>query len=132
VSQENIELIRGGYEAFARQDIPAVLERFDEGIEWTAPETLPSGGTHRGHDGVASFFASLPETWAELRVQPEEYLDAGEAVVVLGTHHIRGHNGVDAEAGFVHVWNVSDGKAVRFRETIDTAKMLPALEPQAV
>jgi ketosteroid isomerase-like protein len=132
VSQENIELIRGGYEAFARQDIPAVLERFDEDIEWTAPDTLPTGGTHRGHDGVASFFASLPESWVELRVQPEEYLDAGDAVVVLGTHHGRGHNDVEFDAGFVHVWNVRDGKAVRFRETIDTAKMLPALDAQAV
>lgn len=132
MSQENIELIRGGYEAFARQDIPGVLERFDEGIEWTAPDTLPSGGTHHGHDGVTSFFSSLPESWAELRVQPEEYLDAGDTVVVLGTHDIRGHNGVAAEAGFVHVWNVRDGKVVRFRETIDTAKLLPALERQAV
>jgi ketosteroid isomerase-like protein len=130
MSQENVDLVRGGYEAFGRQDIPGVLERFDANIEWTAPDTLPNGGTHHGPDGVAGFFGTLPETWAELRVEPEEYLDAGDTVVVLGTHRARGHNGVTADAGWVHVWDVKGGKVVRFRETADTAKLLPALEKQ--
>jgi ketosteroid isomerase-like protein len=130
MSQENVDLVRGGYEAFARQDIPGVLERFDANIEWTAPDTLPNGGTHHGPDGVGGFFATLPDTWAELNVGPDEYLDAGDTLVVLGTNRMRGHNGVAAEAQFVHVWDVKDGKVVRFREIVDTAKLLPALEKQ--
>ena len=50
--------------------------------------------------------------------------------MVLGTHRMRGHNGVSGEAGFVHVWDVRDGKVVRFREIADTAKLLPLLEKQ--
>ena len=130
MSQENVDLVGGGYEAFGRQDIPGVLERFDANIEWTAPDTLPTGGTYRGPDKVGEFFASLPETWAELNVGPDEYLDAGDTVVVLGTHRIRGHNDVSGEAQFVHVWDVTEGKVVRFREIADTAKLLPMLEQQ--
>jgi ketosteroid isomerase-like protein len=130
MSQENVDLVRGGYEAFGRQDIPGVLERFDANIEWTSPDTLPNGGTHNGPDGVGRFFATLPDTWAELHVSPDEYLDAGDSVVALGTHRMRGHNGVSGEADFVHVWDVKDGKVVRFREIVDTAKLLPMLENQ--
>lgn len=125
---DNVEIIRGGYEAFGRQDIPGVLERFDEAIEWTPSDTLPNGGTYRGHEGAASFFKTLPDTWAELNVDAEEYMDAGDTVIVVGTHRGRGHNGVQFEAGFVHLWDVRDGKAVRFRELVDSAKLLPALE----
>jgi uncharacterized protein len=130
MSQQDVETIRGGYEAFARQDIPAVLGLMAPEIEWDVPDTLPNGGTHRGPDAVGSFFAGLAQTWAELRVEPEQYLDAGDHVVVLGTHRGRGNNGTPFEARFVHVWALRDGKAVRFRETADTAKLLPALEAQ--
>ena len=132
MSQQDVETIRGGYEAFARQDIPAVLGLFDPGIEWDVSDALPVGGVHHGHDEVGRFFQSLAETYAELRVEPEDFLDAGEHVVVLGMHRGRGHNGYEFEARFVHVWDMRGGRAVRFREAADTAKILPAVEQQAV
>ena len=124
---ENTETVRGAYEAFARQDIPAVLERFQGDIEWDVPKSLPNGGVHKGPDAVAEFFSGLPEAYAELRVEPEEYLDAEERVVVRGRHRGRGNNGVEFEARFVHIWTVSGGKASQFVEVADTAEMTPAL-----
>ena len=124
---DNAETIRGAYEAFGRQDIPGVLERFDGEIEWDVPKALPNGGVHRGPDAVAEFFGGLPEAYAELRVEPDEYLDAGDRVVVRGHHRGRGQNGVEFEARFVHTWTLSDGKATEFVEVADTAEMTPAL-----
>ena len=37
MSQQDVQTIREGYEAFNRKDIPSVLERFDPQIEWTEP-----------------------------------------------------------------------------------------------
>ena len=34
MSEENVALIRGLYEAFGRGDVPTVLGGFDENIEW--------------------------------------------------------------------------------------------------
>jgi ketosteroid isomerase-like protein len=117
---KNVDLIRGGYEAFARQDIPAVLALFDQNIEWRTPDTLPEGGTVRGPQGVARFFQSLPKLYAELRVQPDEFLDAGDRVVVLGHHRGRAARGA-FEVGFAHAWTLRDGKVTRFVEYTDTA-----------
>lgn len=131
MSQSNVDTIRAGYEAFGRQDIPAVMAAFDPGIEWTSPDSLPNGGTFHGPEDVGGFFASLGDTWAELNVEPGEYLDAGDDVIVIGRHRVAGHNGVRADLDFVHRWTLRDGKIVRFYEVADTARMLPALEGAA-
>jgi len=124
---ENTETIRSGYEAFARGDVPAVLEVFAEDIVWDTPESLPNGGVHRGHDGVGAFFATLPQTWGEFSVEPEEYLDSGDRVIVRGHHRGKGHNGVEFAASFAHFWTLRDGKATSFYEVLDSAAMTPAL-----
>ena len=38
MSQSNIDIIRGLYEAFARCDIPAVLGALDANVEWQEAE----------------------------------------------------------------------------------------------
>jgi len=40
MSQENVQLIRGVYEAFGRGDIPAVLAQMDQSIEWNEAENF--------------------------------------------------------------------------------------------
>jgi len=40
VSERNVSTVRGAYDAFARQDIPAVLTALDPGIVWYSPEEL--------------------------------------------------------------------------------------------
>src|SRR5689334_899805 len=125
---ENTDTIRSGYEAFGRQDIPGVLAVFAEDIEWVPAASLPNPGVYRGHDGVTGFFATLPETYGELRVEPDEYLDAeGDRVVVTGHHRGHGPSGTEFEADFVHIWTVRDGKAATFVEVTDSAAITPAL-----
>ncbi len=105
-----------------------MLEVFAEDISWDVPATLPNGGVHRGHEEVTEFFSAIPEAYGELRVEPDEYLDAeGDRVIVRGHHRGRGNNGVEFEARFVHTWKVRDGKAQEFVEVADTAQIAPAL-----
>ena len=40
MSQKNVDIIRGMYDAFARGDIPAVLEVLDPDIEWREAENF--------------------------------------------------------------------------------------------
>lgn len=58
--QENMQLVKDGYAAFARGDIQGLLALFAEDIEWVIPGAgLPLAGTYRGKAGVASFFEKL-------------------------------------------------------------------------
>lgn len=122
-----VRLIRSGYEAFARGDIPAVLALFDPQIVWYSPDTVRFGGTYHGPSGVGEFFSHLPENFQEISVQPHTYLERPGSVVVLGTHSGRSVTGTPFEIPFVHCWTVRGGKATAFTEFFDTARMNTAL-----
>jgi len=123
VSHQDLQTVKGAYDAFARQDIPGVLAALDPDVDWEVPATVPWGGPRRGHDEVVQFFASLPEFVEEIFVEPEQLLDAGDHIVVLGRHHGRGRDGDAYDVRFAMVWEMRDGKAVSFREHTDTATL---------
>ena len=126
MSAENVQVLRDGYGAFARQDIAAVLAAFDEKIEWSTPDSIPFGGTYHGHEGVTGFFGKLGEQWQELSVEPEEFIDAGDTIVVVVRVRSTGAGG-SFDARSLHLWRMRDGKATSFTEFMDTAKALAAL-----
>lgn len=123
---KNSETIRGAYEAFGRQDMPAVLSAFDPSIVWSTPDTVNNGGTYKGHDEVVGFFMRLGDNYEELNVNPQRYVEEGETVVALGSHVGQTQNG-DFEIPFVHVWTFTDGKADSFTEFFDTVKLNEAI-----
>jgi ketosteroid isomerase-like protein len=55
MSEENVEIVRKGYEAFARGDIQAVLSLMDSEIETRVDPSLPDWEPLYGHDGFMSF-----------------------------------------------------------------------------
>ncbi|MDB5692879.1 MAG: hypothetical protein JWO81_1942 [Alphaproteobacteria bacterium] len=124
MSQENVDLIRGLYAAFGQGDVPGVLARMAPDMVWNEAENFPyaDGNPYEGHDAiVGGVFARLGSEWDGFAAVPEEYLDAGDTVVVLGRY--RGTckaTGKPFDAQMVHVWRVADGKAKRFQQYTDT------------
>jgi ketosteroid isomerase-like protein len=131
MSEENVKLLRQGYDAFNRGDIDTVMGLMDPNIEWQEPdvEGLPQRGTHHGAEDVANnVFGAIVGSWDDFQAVPEEFLDAGDRVVVLG--HLQGRgkpNGRTLDAPYAHVWTLRDGKAVHFRAYADTANSLQSL-----
>lgn len=127
-----LEAVRSSYEAFARGDLDAVVADMHEEIEWHQAQGLPHGGLYRGLDDVrrAIFDPLDEEWWDEFHATPEEFLDAGEHVVVLGRYTGRAKRTARRlDVPFVHVWSFRAGKAVRFRQFLDTAGWVEALSP---
>ena len=124
MSAENVETVRRGYAAFARGDMEAFLALVDPAVEWTEPEELPYGGTHRGHQGLGDLAARWRATYDDMRVEPQEYLDAGDSVVVIGRYRMTAHGGGRFDASFVHVWDLSGGRIARYRDFTDKAAKL--------
>jgi len=124
---DNVAIVRSGYEAFSREDIPALLEIFDPGIEWHIPDTVGLGTPYRGTEAVLGFFGELQQTWEELHVEPDEYVTLDDArVLALGAHRGRVVGGESVEIPFAHVWTLRDGLALRFDEYADAALVLRA------
>ena len=126
----NVDAVRRSYDAFARGDLDAVVADMHEEIEWHQAQGLPHGGTYHGLPEVrrAVFDPLDEEWWDEFSADPDEFLDAGEDVVVLGRYRGRAkETGKPLDVPFAHVWTFRDGKAVRFRQFLDTAGWVEAL-----
>jgi uncharacterized protein len=116
MSQDQVEIVRAALEAYARGDLEAALANTDADVVWNPAEEAPM----RGLRAVREYLERWEGVWEELETTPEEFIDAGDRVVV--TIHFRGRgreSGVEVEARSHHVYTVRDGKTVRMDEFID-------------
>lgn len=128
--QQNLEIVRRGYEAFGRGDIEALLGLFDDQIEWVSPgpPELPTSGTRRGRQQVAAFFKSVDELFDIQRFEPKTFIAEGDRVVVLGedTSRIKA-TGKVLDSQWAHAFTLRGSKIVAFQEYIDTAPVVAEL-----
>jgi uncharacterized protein len=118
----NIDTARAAYQAFGQGDLATLQENFAEDAVWVTSDELPLGGTTEGRDAIMGNFAQIPNYWTSFSVEPEEFIDAGEYVVVRGTQRAGNDKG-SFEAPFVHLIKYdSDGKTIRGEFFTDSAK----------
>jgi ketosteroid isomerase-like protein len=59
--QQNVALIQSVYDAFKRGDLPFILARLTEDVDWTleGPSIIPYAGKRKGIAQVKEFFEAL-------------------------------------------------------------------------
>lgn len=122
---ENLRVVRQVYDAFARGDVAGALSAFHEDIEWNEAEHVSfwPGRAMVGHrELVDGLFAQIPEVFGRTwRIDVERCHDCGATVIVQGRY-----SGVARATGralapqVVHVWDLAEGKVVRFQQYTDT------------
>jgi ketosteroid isomerase-like protein len=114
MSDENVDKARDFIDAYNRRDFDAAVEAFDPEIEWVLPERQSSDSC-RGPDEVKRFWEGLDETFDELRLEPQEYVDAGDRVATRLRHHGRGkRSGLEINEELYHqVVTFRGGRMVR-------------------
>jgi ketosteroid isomerase-like protein len=130
MSDQHVATLRRAFEAFARGDIEAVAATLDPDIVWEGvSELVPGGARHRGLDEVVQqVFETIRDAYDELSAEPEEFIDAGERIVVLGTFTVRPEGGVRTiSTPFVQVAEFRDARVARARWFTDTAEWLFAM-----
>jgi ketosteroid isomerase-like protein len=122
----NADAAKDAYGAFSKGDLETLREGFAEDAEWQTSDELPLGGVTRGRDAIMESFAQIPNYWSSFSVEPAEFIDCGDKVVVRGTQRATGEGG-SFEAPFLHLMEYRDGKVVRGEFHGDSAKALNAL-----
>jgi ketosteroid isomerase-like protein len=82
MSQERFDLIRRVGEARERGDVDAMLEVMAEDVVVDASRRVLDPFVAEGHEGFRRFITVLDEAWANQRLEPEEFIEAGDDVVV--------------------------------------------------
>jgi ketosteroid isomerase-like protein len=117
MSQANVDLVRSTFEAWRDGDVKRVRSAFDSEIEWQMAEDEPDARTLRGQTEVLDMLGGWVESFAEFLTTPQDFIDAGEHVVVPITFVARPH-GADAPVTIeeTQVYTVEGGAVVRVRE----------------
>ncbi len=114
---EAYELVKEIHERFAAGDRDHWRRCFAEDVVWdTTRSDAPDARLYRGHDGVEEYFRTWLGTWEDFSLELRELVDAGDSVVAVWSNRGRGKgSGIEAEHEFYAVYDVRDGKVVRFR-----------------
>ena len=114
MSQRNVDILRGAYEAFDRGEPNKLFELLDPGIQWQALEdTEPKHGIEGVLESVGQWF----EIWDDFHMEPEEFIDGGDHVltVVMERGRVKGSDELVSQR-FFQVWTLRDERVVAFRE----------------
>ena len=130
MSQENVEIVRGVYDAFARGDNAAPFTVYAPDIEWDIRVNagLDVATVYRGHDGVRMGFRNWLAPFRDFSFRPQEMRDCGDHV--LATVYERGigrTSGVAVERCHYALWTLRGGKVVSLRNYLDRAEALKAV-----
>jgi uncharacterized protein len=128
MSEENVEILRRGYEAYERGKLDAVVADFAPDCEYVAAGIIPGRtGIYRGPEGYKDFIAWLDEEFIDSHLQIEALIDAGDSVVAGVTISGQGRrSGIPGTFTFWQVWRLSNGKVVHGQGFVDKAEALEA------
>jgi ketosteroid isomerase-like protein len=122
----NLKTVQDVYAAFGAGDIPAILAKLAENVEWEygqgGKNEAPWLQPRSGRAAVGGFFESLGALEFH-KFAPKELLESGNAVVALldVDFTVKATGKRVAEEDEIHVWRFnSDGLVARFRHGADT------------
>jgi ketosteroid isomerase-like protein len=126
MSEENVELVRRGYEHFARTGEPDASV-YSPDVEWHSAVEDPYAEPFHGVDGVRRLIQEVRDAMDDFRTEPFEYLDGGDFVVAGLVHRGRGKgSAAEVEMREWNVFLVRGGKIQSVHEYSDREAALRA------
>lgn len=126
------ELVWAAFEHWNRGDWEATLRYLDPDVEWrTATALLDLPQLSRGHDGVRAFWRTWTASWTNIQVDAEEFIPAGDELLVLVRWRAISHTGIEVDQPVAFRFLIRDERVTRFisyweREDAFEALGLPA------
>jgi ketosteroid isomerase-like protein len=113
MSEENVERVKRGFDAFMRGDMAAIADFIDPSFEIddrVVPEANPS---ERGIDALVADAARVYEVFGEVSWEPREILDFGDRVLVRVHVSMAGkHTALPVEEDIGHLYALNQGGRV--------------------
>jgi ketosteroid isomerase-like protein len=130
MSRENVEVVREGFEGFARGDVDAVLDRLAADVDWH-PAIGPILGVEslRGTEAMRRFLThDLFEGFDQFRAEPLSFEDLGDDHVLVMARYVgRGESsGIEMDQKVATLYELREGKVVTMRDYPTRAAALDA------
>jgi ketosteroid isomerase-like protein len=110
MSDENVEKVRKGIDAFNRRDFDAALALLSDDVTWERFLSRAEAATPavRGKDELLAVWQSQVEA-LDIRVEPEEFIVVGDKVIVPAQMVARGSGSeIMLTTSVTWVWTIDD------------------------
>jgi ketosteroid isomerase-like protein len=123
MSEENVEVVRRLFETYNQGDFDAALACLARDVVYETGQELPA----RGPDEVRAMWERWESDWDVIGTELEEFIDAGERIVVTVHYTGRGRgSGIDLDDRLHDVYTLRDGRIVHKAEYRDRSEALAA------
>jgi ketosteroid isomerase-like protein len=113
MSRGNVEIVRTAIEAFNRKDLDRALKDAAADFEFDMSRAAgPFRGVY-GLDQIRGFLNEIADPWQSIRIEPHEFIEAGEHVVVPLTFHAQGRDGIEVHARPTQTFTCRNGAIER-------------------
>jgi uncharacterized protein len=131
-AQQNIETVKGMYQALGRGDLDAILAVVTDDVDWSTDAAINSApwyGPRHGKDEVRRFFDSIVQTGPITDFTPLSFTsnDDGDVMVLIHYAFTVTATGKAVAMNMHHYFRFRDGKACYVRSAEDTAQVAAAL-----
>jgi ketosteroid isomerase-like protein len=125
--EENIEVVRRAIDAYNRRDFDAIraISEPEVELDWSASRGLEAG-VYKGLEEVIGFYRNFLDTFEEVHIEPERFVESGDLVVVPNSAQIRGRDGIETVARSAFVFEIRGGCVARICLYQETAEALEA------
>jgi ketosteroid isomerase-like protein len=115
MSQESVEVLRRGIDAWNRGDLAATLALLSHEFEFRpAPDFFDLDAVYRGHEGWTRFWEVWRDAWESVTIRIDRMEDLGDRVLAIVTFDGIGRgSGVRASITYGQIWTIRDGLALR-------------------
>ena len=127
MSQENVEIVRAGFEAWNAGDMDAYGRLLDPGVTMRTPRGWPEQGPFVGREAVLRQFKGFRDAWDADAADPRaDFVSMGDRVLASFFWRGKGRHGPDASTEIWCLYTLRDGKHVAFEFFWDKAEALEA------
>ena len=112
MSQENVEIIKAGIDAYNRGDWEAALGHMASDFELDFSRAIgPLHGVYR-LDQIGRFQEDMGSVWESIWLEAHEFIEVQDQVVVPWTMHVKGRDEIDVTARVTLTFTFRDGAIV--------------------
>ena len=128
MSQSNVKTVREIYERWGRGDFRAGMELYDPDVRLVLRPEFPDAGVYRGPEEIRRYMRDdFLADFEGAVIVGEEFLDAGDSVVVRVTQRATGAgSGAPVEMRYFQVWTFQGSSVIRIESIREREDALEA------
>jgi ketosteroid isomerase-like protein len=123
MSDAHVDVLREIYREWAGGNFRAGPDLYDPHVVLVLGTEFPDSGEYHGREGIERYTLQLLADWDRFTIQAEEFIPAGDSVVVAVHQQAVGSgSGVPVDMRYCQAWTFRGGAVIRlesFRERAD-------------